>query len=155
GRHDPCRHDRRRVSQPPAALGCVLGRALRDHRGPERSRRRFDESGRSDQTLLAARGVGPLMSTPDKIATAPRERPANHILPNAATMIGICVTLIGLVKIAEAHIGPSRVDEYSSLAAITFLLSAGLSYVALRLTPDSPSVTVCERLADALFMLGL
>ena len=84
-----------------------------------------------------------------------RPRLANHILPNAATMIGICVTLIGLVKIAEEHIGPSRVDEYCALAALVFLLSAGLSYVALRLEPQSRSVVVCERLADGLFMLGL
>jgi hypothetical protein len=95
------------------------------------------------------------MAAPDKTIGAPRQRLANHILPNAATMIGVCVTLIGLVKIAEAHIGPSNVDEYSALAAIAFLLSAALSYVALRLSPDSPSVLLFERLADALFMLGL
>jgi len=96
-----------------------------------------------------------LMALRDRIPLMPRERLANHILPNAATMIGVCVTLIGLVKIAEAHIGPSNVDEYSALAAIAFLFSAALSYVALRLSPESSLVVTFERLADGLFMLGL
>ena len=30
-------------------------------------------------------------------------------------MIGVCTTLVGLVKIAEAQIGPSHVDEAVSL----------------------------------------
>ena len=35
------------------------------------------------------------MALRDRIPLMPRERLANHILPNAATMIGVCVTLIG------------------------------------------------------------
>ena len=60
------------------------------------------------------------------------QRLAGHILPTAATMIGICVTLTGLVKIAEARIGPSHVDEYCALTAVLFLASTALSYVSLR-----------------------
>ena len=33
-------------------------------------------------------------------------------------MVGICTTLIGLVKIVENRIGPSHVDEYGGLAAL-------------------------------------
>ncbi len=50
----------------------------------------------------------------------PRPRLALQILPNASTMIGICVTAIGLVKIVEGRIGPSHVDEYAALTAVLF-----------------------------------
>jgi len=33
-------------------------------------------------------------------------------------MVGICTTLIGLVKIIEDRIGSSRVDEYGGLAGL-------------------------------------
>jgi hypothetical protein len=39
-------------------------------------------------------------------------------------MIGVCVTLIGLVKLADARHGSSHVDEYTAMAAVTFLASA-------------------------------
>ena len=57
---------------------------------------------------------------------------ASHILPVSGTMIGVCVTLIGLVKLAEARHGTSHVDEYAALAAITFLASALASYLSMR-----------------------
>ncbi len=50
---------------------------------------------------------------------------SRHILPTSATMIGICTTFIGLVKLAEARIGPSHVDEYAALAALLFLDQLG------------------------------
>ena len=54
---------------------------------------------------------------------------ASHILPVSGTMIGVCTTLIGLVKLAEAKYGPSDVDEYAAIAAVTFLASALTSYL--------------------------
>ncbi|MGH6740581.1 MAG: hypothetical protein ACREDY_16405, partial [Bradyrhizobium sp.] len=54
---------------------------------------------------------------------------SKHILPSSGTMIGVCATLIGLVKLAEVHIGPSRVDEYTALASLLFLASAIASYI--------------------------
>jgi len=35
-------------------------------------------------------------------------------------MVGVSTTLIGLVKVAKGHMGPSRVDEYAGLAALLF-----------------------------------
>lgn len=84
---------------------------------------------------------------PDKLAS--------HILPNSATMIGVCVTAVGLVKIAESRIGPSNVDIYFALTAIIFLGSAALSYMSVRTTTPSRRTAVVERAADALFMAGL
>lgn len=84
-----------------------------------------------------------------------RQRLAPQILPNASTMIGICVTAIGLVKIVEGRIGPSNVDEYAALAAVLFLASAIFSYASLRLAPESRAGEVLERMADIIFMTGL
>jgi hypothetical protein len=70
-------------------------------------------------------------------------------------MIGVCVTAVGLVKIAESHIGPSNVDIYFSLAAIIFLGSAMLSYLAIRAPVANRGVAILERMADGLFILGL
>lgn len=80
---------------------------------------------------------------------------ASHILPNAATMIGVCVTAVGLVKVAEAHIGPSSVDNYCALAGVIFLVSAVCSYLSLRQDDGSPLADGLERAADICFMLGL
>jgi len=84
-----------------------------------------------------------------------RDRLANHILPNSATMIGVCLTTVGLVKIAEPHIGPSRVDVYCSLSAVIFLASALCSYMALRFETMERTSATLERIADNCFMAGL
>lgn len=57
---------------------------------------------------------------------------SSHILPTAGTMLGICTTLIGLVKLFETRVGPSHVDEYAGLIAVLFLISA-----LTRATPQS------------------
>ena len=80
---------------------------------------------------------------------------SHHILPSAATMIGICTTLIGLVKIIEARIGPSHVDEWAGLAALLFLASAFGSYLSMRPRLTRAASLRLERVADVTFLLGL
>ena len=80
---------------------------------------------------------------------------SQHILPSAATMIGICTTLIGLVKIIEARIGPSHVDEYGALTAMLFLASALASYFSIRHGDRAGVSAWCERIADLAFVAGL
>ncbi len=80
---------------------------------------------------------------------------AGHILPVSGTMIGICVTLIGLVKVAEARVGQSRVDEYAAIAAIAFLASAITSYLSLRYASRSKLSYRLEQMADAIFLCAL
>ena len=80
---------------------------------------------------------------------------SKHILPSSGTMIGVCATLIGLVKLAEPHIGASRVDEYAALASMLFLASAIASYISIR-HPDRPHLSErCEIVADQCFLAGL
>ena len=80
---------------------------------------------------------------------------ASHILPVSGTMIGVCVTLIGLVKLAEARHGTSHVDEYAALAAITFLASALASYLSMRYSDREKLGVRIERFADTIFLWGL
>ena len=80
---------------------------------------------------------------------------SRHILPTSATMIGICTTFIGLVKVAETKIGPSHVDEYAALTALLFLISAAASYLSIRYSKRSGLSARCETLADQFFAIGL
>lgn len=80
---------------------------------------------------------------------------SKHILPSSGTMIGVCATLIGLVKLAEAHIGPSRVDEYAALASLLFLASAIASYISMRHPNRAQLSARCEIVADQCFLAGL
>ena len=69
--------------------------------------------------------------------------------------VGMGATLIGLVKLAEPHIGPSRVDEYAALASMLFLASAIASYISIR-HPDRAWLSErCEIVADQCFLAGL
>jgi hypothetical protein len=80
---------------------------------------------------------------------------ASHILPVSGTMIGVCATLIGLVKLAEAKHGSSHVDEYAAMAAVTFLASALTSYLSIRYSHQSKLSFRIEQMADVIFLCGL
>lgn len=105
-------------------------------------------------------GQEPTAADLARTAPAPADRVSadlgRSILPSSGTMIGICTTLIGLVKINEHSKGDSQVDEYGALIAIAFLFSAVLSYLSIRLAGVRPLFAhKCERAADALFLVGL
>ena len=80
---------------------------------------------------------------------------SRHILPSAGTMVGVCTTLIGLVKIVEDREGPSHVDEAAALTAILFLVGAIASYLSIRLEAGGDRTVRLERCADFCFVLGL
>lgn len=57
---------------------------------------------------------------------------SSHILPTSATMIGVCMTVLSI-----GHLGPSGelrllVDKLMAVAALVFLVSALLSFMAMR-----------------------
>jgi len=80
---------------------------------------------------------------------------AKEILPASGTMIGVCTTLIGLVKVVEMQFGPSRVDEYVSLDAVVFVISALAAYAAIRYAHRPKLRGFFERAADLTFLAGL
>ena len=94
----------------------------------------------------------------DGDAAAKADEPAKlspHILPTAGTMLGICTTLIGLVKVFEARVASSRVDEFAGLVAVLFLVSALSSYTSIRTGLRPRLSRMFERIADACFVVGL
>jgi len=80
---------------------------------------------------------------------------ARHILPSSGTMIGICATMIGLVKILEGQNGPSYADECGAVIALIFVVSAVMSYLAIRMASRARLSHLLEKIADLSFLLGL
>jgi hypothetical protein len=72
-------------------------------------------------------------------------------LPTSAQLVGVCLTVISLVKIL--HIGQvgSLLDRFLAIDAVLFTISAALSYAALRRNES----TQLEKYADQFFMVGL
>ncbi len=78
---------------------------------------------------------------------------SNHILPSAATMTGVCITIISIVRLVETnrHIS-TIIDNLMAINSLIFLVSCFLSYISLR---PSKAAGTFERYADILFLTGL
>jgi hypothetical protein len=76
---------------------------------------------------------------------------SRHILPTSAQLVGVCMTVISLVK--ALHIGQvgSMLDKLLAVDALIFTVSAVLSYASIR---GLKSVRL-EKYADQFFMVGL
>jgi hypothetical protein len=76
---------------------------------------------------------------------------SQHILPTSAQLVGVCMTVISLVK--ALHIGQvgSMLDKLLAVDALIFTVSAVLSYASIR---GLKSVRL-EKYADQFFMVGL
>ncbi|WP_136513611.1 hypothetical protein [Geomonas edaphica] len=78
-----------------------------------------------------------------------------HIFTASAAMVGVCLTVIGLVRV---FITIKRVDTLAddilAVASLIFLTSCLLSYWALR-TRKRQRMYRIERVADAVFIFGL
>lgn len=82
---------------------------------------------------------------------AERNDLSQHILPTSAQLVGVCLTVISLIKIL--HIGKvgSLLDKFLAVDALLFTISTTLSYASMR-GKDSAR---WERYADQFFMVGL
>ena len=78
---------------------------------------------------------------------------SQHILPTSATMVGVCITVISIVRVIEIHGAVSTViDDIVALDSAMFLVATILSYVSLRSPRSGRRV---ERFADLVFLTGL
>lgn len=75
-----------------------------------------------------------------------------HILPVAATMVGVCMTVISLVQLVPKNAISSWADEVLAIDALVFLVCAWLSYWTLRHERQAENL---ENIADWLFLGGL
>ena len=89
-------------------------------------------------------------------STAPLEEDISiHIFTTSATMVGVCLTVIGLFRlILQLKSATTLADDFLSVDAMLFLISCGLAYWALR-TRNTKRRHRAEKIADLLFLLAL
>ena len=77
---------------------------------------------------------------------------AHHILPTAATMAGVCLTVISIIKLTELdHSFSTLIDDFLAADSVFFLISALLSYLSLRREHSATT----EHTADIFFLAGM
>ena len=78
-----------------------------------------------------------------------------HIFTVSAAMVGVCLTVIGILNIITAYKKSNTLgDEITALDAIIFLAACTISYTALK-TKDRGHRLFLEKTADVLFLVGL
>lgn len=78
-----------------------------------------------------------------------------HIFSTSATLIGVCLTVIGILE-ALLHLKGynTLADELLAVSGLLFLVSCVLSYYALRTKSTSPHRRI-EKISDVIFLLAL
>jgi uncharacterized membrane protein len=84
-----------------------------------------------------------------------RQALSTHILSASVVMIGVSTTLIGLVKVAKAHMGATRADHYAALIALLFLFSALTSYLSIRWVDNRKLREQFDHISDVIFICAL
>jgi len=78
-----------------------------------------------------------------------------HIFTASAALVGVCLTVIGLLRVVVATVKVDTVaDNLLAVDALLFLASCLLAYWALR-TRNTRRMYRVERAADAIFIVGL
>lgn len=80
-----------------------------------------------------------------------RNNLSHHILPTSAQLVGVCLTVISLVKAFHMGRVGSILDELLAFDALLFTASATLSYMSMR----KNEWLNLEKHADQFFILGL
>ena len=76
---------------------------------------------------------------------------SQHILPSSATMIGVCITALSIIKLARFNGLAFWLGHLLALNSLVFLTSGVLSYAAMR---SSRNLRL-EQYADIAFIFGL
>ncbi len=77
---------------------------------------------------------------------------SHHILPNSATMVGVCIMVISIVKSQPSDLVSYLIDKALAIDSLLFTISALLSFLSIRLEKSSEGL---ERWAEIIFILGL
>jgi len=77
---------------------------------------------------------------------------SHHILPNSATMVGVCIMVISIVKSMDSGLTNYLIDKVLAIDSFMFMISALLSFSSIRSVKDAISL---ERWAEIIFLLGL
>ncbi|MDO9161952.1 MAG: hypothetical protein Q8N35_09575 [Methylococcaceae bacterium] len=77
---------------------------------------------------------------------------SQHILPNSATMVGVCIMVISIVKSQPSDLVSYLIDKALAIDSVLFTVSALLSFLSIRL---ERSTVHLERWAEVIFIVGL
>ena len=78
-----------------------------------------------------------------------------HIFTTSATMVGVCLTVIGVLRVVLRMRSVSTwADDLLSIDALLFLSACGVAYWALRTRSVSRRL-LTERIADLIFLFAL
>ena len=78
-----------------------------------------------------------------------------HIFSASATLIGVCVTVVGVIRVLGPLTQLSTIaDDLLAVDSVLYLLTCLVAYHALR-SPDRVHRARIERMADFLFLLAL
>lgn len=77
---------------------------------------------------------------------------SHHILPNSATMVGVCIMVISIVKSQDPGLTNYLIDKALAIDSLLFMISALLSFSSIRLEQSTEGL---ERWAEIIFLLGL
>lgn len=87
--------------------------------------------------------------------TALEEDISIHIFTTSATMVGVCLAVIGLLRlIVQARSVSTWADDLVSIDALLFLGACGLAYWALRMRRKRRRL-LAEKIADLIFLVAL
>lgn len=96
----------------------------------------------------------PFLKQPDQQKEKLNEQIYTQILNQSSVKIGLCLTLLGLIKVVEGVKNvTSIVDELLAINAIAFLISSIASYYALK--QDGDSKRKAGKVADIIFTVSL
>lgn len=76
---------------------------------------------------------------------------SKHILPTSAPMVGVCMTVISILKLS-ANSSNTWADEILAVDSLLFIMSAIFSYVSIR---NQLGENKYEDWADKIFIFGL
>lgn len=80
---------------------------------------------------------------------------AIHIFSVSAAMVGVCLTVIGILNVITSFKKVDTIgDEITAIDAIIFLGSCIISYVAIK-TKERKRKLFLERISDGFFLAGL
>jgi len=91
-------------------------------------------------------------AAPQAIEQAVRNSLSSHILPTAATMVGVCMTVLSIGRLSHAGRLGVVVDKVLAFNSVIFLVSAVLSFMAIRMASRPERI---ETWAEDLFLIGL
>lgn len=77
---------------------------------------------------------------------------SSHILPTAATMVGVCMTVLSIGRLSHSGRLGIFIDKLLAADAVVFLVSAVLSFMSIRALVRARHL---ETWAEETFLLGL